>query len=149
MSTMFPGDVDTAGLGTISRTAFWEYLFASALLKFSQFSAGLSGKELACKWRRSGLIPGSGKSSGGRNGNPFHGQRSLGGYSPWSCKKVGHNWVTKQQQQLGSWGASTLLSADLLLLIRARNWLELSLTFPNGENNLPLRINTNGTKGWL
>ena len=27
-----------------------------------------------------------------------HGQRSLEGYSPWGCKGVGHNFVTKQQQ---------------------------------------------------
>ena len=29
-----------------------------------------------------------------------HGQRSLVGYSPWDCKRVGHNLATKQQQQL-------------------------------------------------
>ena len=29
-----------------------------------------------------------------------HGQRSLAGYSPWGCKRVGHNLVTKQQQFL-------------------------------------------------
>ena len=28
----------------------------------------------------------------------FHGQRSLLGYSPWGCKTVGHDLVTKQQQ---------------------------------------------------
>ena len=28
-----------------------------------------------------------------------HGQRSLAGYSPWACKRVGHYWVTKQQEQ--------------------------------------------------
>ena len=27
-----------------------------------------------------------------------HGQRSLGDYSPWGCKRVGHSLVTKQQQ---------------------------------------------------
>ena len=27
-----------------------------------------------------------------------HGQWSLVGYSPWGCKKVGHDLVTKQQQ---------------------------------------------------
>ena len=27
-----------------------------------------------------------------------HGQRSLAGYSPWSCKRVEHNLLTKQQQ---------------------------------------------------
>ena len=26
-----------------------------------------------------------------------HGQRSLAGYCPWLCKRVGHNWATKQQ----------------------------------------------------
>ena len=47
-----------------------------------------------------GLIPGEG------NDNPLqypclgtsHGQRSLVGFSPWGCKRVGHNLVTKQQQ---------------------------------------------------
>ena len=27
----------------------------------------------------------------------IHGQRSLAGYSPWSCKRIGHNLATKQQ----------------------------------------------------
>ena len=30
------------------------------------------------------------------------GQRSLVGYSPWSCKRAGHDLVTKQQQHLPS-----------------------------------------------
>ena len=42
---------------------------------------------------------GSGRSPGEGNGNPFtvflpekfHGQRSLVGYSPWGCKRVGHD----------------------------------------------------------
>ena len=42
-----------------------------------------------------GLIPGSGRSPGGGNGNPtpvffpreFHGQKSLAGYSPWGRKE--------------------------------------------------------------
>ena len=28
----------------------------------------------------------------------IHGQRSLAGYSPWGCKRVRHDLVTKQQQ---------------------------------------------------
>jgi len=28
-----------------------------------------------------------------------HGQRRLMGYSPWGCKTVGHDLVTKQKQQ--------------------------------------------------
>ena len=45
-----------------------------------------------------GSIPGSGRSPRGGNGNSFqdsclgtgksHGQRSLEGYSPWSCKEL-------------------------------------------------------------
>ena len=31
----------------------------------------------------------------------FHGQRSLGGYSPWGCKRVRHGLATEQQQKLG------------------------------------------------
>ena len=46
--------------------------------------------------RDTGPIPGSGRSPGGRDGNPLpcsclenpHGQRSLAGYSPWSCKEL-------------------------------------------------------------
>ena len=46
--------------------------------------------------RHMGLIPGSGKSPGGRHGNPLqysclenpHGQRSLVGYSPWGHKEL-------------------------------------------------------------
>ena len=45
--------------------------------------------------RVKGLIPGSGRSPGERHGNPLeysclenpHGQRSLGGYSPWGRKE--------------------------------------------------------------
>ena len=52
-------------------------------------------------------IPWLERSPGEENGNPTpvlfsgksHGQRSLMGYSPWGHKRVGHNLVTKQQQQ--------------------------------------------------
>jgi len=33
----------------------------------------------------------------------FHGQRSPAGYSPWSCKGVRYNLVTKQQQQINNY----------------------------------------------
>ena len=53
-----------------------------------------------------GLIPGSGWSPGEGNGNPHQhsclrnpmDQRSPMGHSPWGCKWVGHDLVTKQQQ---------------------------------------------------
>ena len=50
--------------------------------------------------RNVGLIPGSGRSPGAEHGNPptpvflsgeSHGQRRLGGYSPWG-HRVGHDW---------------------------------------------------------
>ena len=52
------------------------------------------------------LIPGSGRSPGGGNGNSLeksHGQRSLGSYSPWGHTRVGHNLATKQQHQQSYW----------------------------------------------
>ena len=50
-----------------------------------------------------GLIPGSGRSPGERNDNPFpvslprkpQGQRSLAGCGPWGCKRVRHDLATK------------------------------------------------------
>ena len=53
-------------------------------------------KEPLCNVGDPGSIPGWGRSPGGGNGNLFqyscleksHGQRSLVGYSPWSCKKL-------------------------------------------------------------
>ena len=51
-----------------------------------------------------GLIPGSGRSPGEENGNSFiflprksHRLRSLVGYSPLGCKKVGEDSATNQQ----------------------------------------------------
>ena len=52
---------------------------------------GSDGKESACNAGDLGLIPGLGRSPGGGHGNPIqysclenpHGQRNLGGYSPW------------------------------------------------------------------
>ena len=50
-----------------------------------------------------GSNPGLGRSPGEGHGSPLlfsclenpHGQRSLVGYNPWSCR-VGHDWTTKQ-----------------------------------------------------
>ena len=54
-----------------------------------------------------GSIPGLGSSPGVGNGNPLqysclgksHEQGSLVGYSPWGCKRAGHDLATKQHQQ--------------------------------------------------
>ena len=38
----------------------------------------------------------------------IQGQRSLVGYSPWSCKRIGHNLVTKQLTTTNRWYQFTL-----------------------------------------
>ena len=49
-----------------------------------------------------GSVPGSGRSPGGRHGNPLHifawripQLKSLAGYSPWGHKRDGHDLATK------------------------------------------------------
>ena len=59
----------------------------------------------ACQCRRIRFNPWVGKIVWSRKWQPtpvflpgkFHGQRSLAGYSPRGCKRVGHNLATKQQ----------------------------------------------------
>ena len=66
----------------------------------------LSGKESTCQCRRQRFNPWVGKISWRRKWQPTlvflsgksHEQRSLAGYSPWGCKRVRHDLVTKQQQ---------------------------------------------------
>ena len=57
------------------------------------FPGGSDGKEPASKAGDPGSIPGLGRSSGERNGNPLQhscleNQRSLVGYSPWGRKEL-------------------------------------------------------------
>ena len=65
----------------------------------------LNGKEFACNSGTTGnvgSIPGLRRSPGGGHGNPFqwsclenpHGQRSLAGYSLWSCRELDMTEVT-------------------------------------------------------
>ena len=59
------------------------------------FPGGSDGKESTYNAGDLGLIPGLERSPGGRHGNPLQysclenpcGQRSLAGYSSWSCKE--------------------------------------------------------------
>ena len=63
---------------------------------FLDFPSGSHGKESACLVGDLGLAPGLGRSPGGGHGHPLqcsclenpHGQRSLAGYSLWSCKEL-------------------------------------------------------------
>ena len=73
---------------------------------YINFSGGASGKEPSCQCRirkKCGFDPGSGRSPGGEHGNPptpvflsgeSHGQRRLGGYSPWGHKELDMTEVT-------------------------------------------------------
>ena len=69
----------------------------------------LSGKESACQAGDAGWIPGLERFPWRRKWQPIlvfflpwkpHGQRSLAGYSPWGHQRVGHDLVTKRQQQI-------------------------------------------------
>ena len=63
-------------------------------------------KESACQCKRHRFDPWVGKMPWRRKRQTIpvflpgksHGQRSLESYSPWSCKRPGHNLVAKQQQ---------------------------------------------------
>ena len=74
---------------------------------FAWLTRWLSSKEPACQCRRHEFNPWVGKMPWRRKWQPTpvflpgksHGQRSLAGYNPWGHKRVGHNLVTKQQQQ--------------------------------------------------
>ena len=65
----------------------------------------LSGKESACQCKRHRLNPWTGKIPWRRKWQPTPvflprkscGRRSLANYSPWGCKRVGHDFVIKQQ----------------------------------------------------
>ena len=72
------------------------------------FLGGSVVKNLSANAVYAGSIPGSGRSPCRRKWQPtpvslpgkFHGERSLEAYSPWGCKRVGHDLVTKQQTAL-------------------------------------------------
>ena len=72
-------------------------LTSSAQMCVDSTPGGSDGKESTWNVGDLGLIPGLGRSPRGGHGNPLqysclknpHGQRSLGGYSPWGCKESG------------------------------------------------------------
>ena len=78
----------------------FHYILNTKMFEASQW---LSGKESACNARDGDSIPGSGRTPGGGNGNPFqysslensHGQRSLRGNCPWGHKESDMTEVTR------------------------------------------------------
>ena len=83
--------------------------FGSCILIKLGFPGGASGKEPACQCRRCTRLrfdPWVGKIPWERAWQPTlvflrgesQGQRGLAGYSPWGCRRVRHDLVTKQQR---------------------------------------------------
>ena len=79
----------------------------ATILEEESFPANSAGKECACSAGDTCMIPGSGRSPGGGDGNPLqysclenpsHGQRNLVGYSPWSRTELDTTQRVKQQQ---------------------------------------------------
>ena len=80
------------------------YLLPSCFLKrvwqsiLWAFPGGSVVKNPPANTGNMGLIPGLWRSPGEGNGSfpgESHGQRSLAGYSPWCCRRVGYNLATK------------------------------------------------------
>ena len=72
------------------------------------FPCGSDSKETACNVGDLGVIPGLGRSPGGRLDNPLqnsclensHGEKSLAGYSPWCCKERDTTeWLSTAQEK--------------------------------------------------
>ena len=87
----------------------------------------LRGKEPTCQCRRHGFDPWVRKILWRRKWQPTSlflpgkscGQGNLTDYSPWGCKRVGHDLVTKQQQRLSFWYSikTVFLSGTCALLL--------------------------------
>ena len=101
------------------------------------FLGGSGGKEPACQCRRHKrcrFSPWVGKFIWRREWWPtlvfllgeFHGQRSLVGYSPQDCKRVGHNWATNTHthaHSLCAWDYYNILSQLYFSFLKKEwNW---------------------------
>ena len=97
-----PGDLPHPGVEPVS-PASPALQVDSLPLSHRAFPGGASGKEPTCQCRRSGFHPWVRKIPWRRKWLPIpvfspresHGQRSLAGYSPWSCKRARHDLATK------------------------------------------------------
>ena len=100
-------------------------------------SGGSEGKASACNAGDSGLIPGSGRSPGERNGKPIpvllpgesHGGKSLVGYSPWGRKESDSAEATEHRHTLSEVGHSSRYLQDW-----RRQWHPIPVLLP-GESH--------------
>ena len=105
------------------------------LLEFAQtnvhwaFLGGSDSKEPTCKVGDLSLIPGLGRFPGGGHGNPLqysclenpHGQRSLGGCSPWGHKETDRTeWLSTTSIKLVMPFNHLILCHRFLLLLSIR-----------------------------
>ena len=110
---------------------WWVFFFSVATHYSTWLTGRLRGEESARTAGDVGLSPESGRSLGEENRQPTsvflpgkpHGQRSLVGCSPWGCKRVGHNLVTKQQIQDYSPPGSSVLG---IFQARILEWVAIS-----------------------
>ena len=81
------------------------FIFNMTQVKLVGLPWGINGKEFTCQAEDDSLIPGSERSPGGGNGNPFQysclgnpmDRGALVGYNPQGHKRVRPDLVTKQQ----------------------------------------------------
>ena len=100
LSWRSPWTIQSMGLQSWTQLSDFHYILNTKMFEASQW---LSGKESACNARDGDSIPGSGRTPGGGNGNPFqysslensHGQRSLRGNCPWGHKESDMTEVTQ------------------------------------------------------
>ena len=108
------------------------------------FPGGSAGQESTCSVGDLSSISGLGRSPWGGHGNPLqysglenlHGQRSLVGYSPWSCKESDMTEISAAQHMAHQW-------VQLLRRVRlsATPWTaacQVSLSITNSQSLLKL-----------
>ena len=80
-----------------------------------------------------GSISESGRSPGEGNGRPLQdcglGRGALPGYSPWGCKRIGHNWVTNTSIYVSMTYLPHLPTYIYPFIIHTSNHVFLSLSF--------------------
>ena len=83
------------------------------------------GKESACNAGDPGLIPGLGRSSGGRMGYPlqYSGLENSLNYSPWDCKEL------DTTEQLSLTWASASVPSRVAEASKLRSWIQSTIIF--------------------
>ena len=119
-------------------------VFEKCMIK--SFPGSPVSKESACSSGDPDLIPGSGRSPGEGNGNPFqypcleksHGQRNLVGCSPWDAK----NWawlsdftVQLDDSSFSSQSVRTVISVRMFSNISGHAWICMT---PHTQRKPPL-----------